>query len=612
MPTVEIDTLQRLRDMQYDNGFGNGIFQPGRLTNIEAGGQDYLIMAGENDAIGVATVGNNGALDFVDAYGSRFDRLDGYSFGNNTIASIEKGGSNYVYLSGSVQKEVGNSVVVENGLLVLKFDANGLPRVIQQQPLDGVPQGYGVTSSFGSDPKIIKVSGRDILISTSDARTFGQDGTFETFQIRNDGTLKPLESTKPAVVDFEINDVVSVGGKAFVVGFGAYDDAPLQVLRLFRSGSMEPVFELPTSDTAIYNRITSDIETVQIGDRSFVIVPEVTAGTILVYEIMPTGRLELVEQEQPGIGDLWGAPEGIEVFEQDGNTYIATGGYGRSIGIFQVSDGGALIEVDEFQPGTPLGRTYDLDVRDIGGNQFIFSSSGALDEIRALRFVPLDESITGTGGRNVFSGTVEDDQIYGRGGNDGLRGLAGDDLIEGGYGADKLFGGAGRDNLFGGAGKDQLFGGTGDDFLFGDASDDQLFGNSGNDYANGGQGNDRVTGGSGNDRVFGGDGNDFLKGGAGNDVLTDGRGLDQMEGGSGNDIFVFWKDTKRDVIRDYEDGQDRIDLTEFGPNLEFSDLTIRQSGQNVIVSGMGDSILVKSASGQIFDFELSLGDFIFA
>ena len=43
----------------------------------------------------------------------------------------------------------------------------------------------------------------------------------------------------------------------------------LHVDALRRSfGGLRPVFELPTSDSAIFNRITTDLETVQIGNRA--------------------------------------------------------------------------------------------------------------------------------------------------------------------------------------------------------------------------------------------------------------------------------------------------------------------------------------------------------
>jgi T1SS-143 domain-containing protein len=68
-----------------------------------------------------------------------------------------------------------------------------------------------------------------------------------------------------------------------------------------------------------------------------------------------------------------------------------------------------------------------------------------------------------------------------------------------------------------------------------------------------GGGDDVISGGAGNDVIFGQEGNDVISGGAGNDVLY---------GGSGNDTFMFEALTDGlDIIKDFEIGQDNLDLT---------------------------------------------------
>lgn len=71
-------------------------------------------------------------------------------------------------------------------------------------------------------------------------------------------------------------------------------------------------------------------------------------------------------------------------------------------------------------------------------------------------------------------------------------------------------------------------------------------------------------------------GHDSLRGGNGNDTLTGGAGRDTMSGGSGADVFVFSSASdsgatraKRDVIEDFTSGVDLVDLTAFGPGLNF-------------------------------------------
>ncbi len=87
------------------------------------------------------------------------------------------------------------------------------------------------------------------------------------------------------------------------------------------------------------------------------------------------------------------------------------------------------------------------------------------------------------------------------------------------------------------------------------AGDDRLVGKFGNDLLIGDSGDDDLQGRIGADSLFGGGGNDGLGGGGGDDLLT---------GGTGRDTFVFARGGGHDVITDFVDGLDRIDLSSFG------------------------------------------------
>ena len=94
--------------------------------------------------------------------------------------------------------------------------------------------------------------------------------------------------------------------------------------------------------------------------------------------------------------------------------------------------------------------------------------------------------------------------------------------------------------------------GDGNDKLFGSRGDNVMVGARGNDQLGGFRGNDTVEGGLGNDRVEGGIGNDRLDGGLGVDTLT---------GGTGADTFVFGAGYRRDVIADFADNVDTIEIS---------------------------------------------------
>ena len=112
------------------------------------------------------------------------------------------------------------------------------------------------------------------------------------------------------------------------------------------------------------------------------------------------------------------------------------------------------------------------------------------------------------------------------------------------------------------AGPDTLDGGAGNDDLDGREGNDSLIGGEGNDTLDGGVGNDTLDGGVGNDTLFGWTGNNTLIGGADDDTLYGGHGEDSLEGGGGADSFVFRRWQGADTIADFEDGIDRIDLSE--------------------------------------------------
>lgn len=97
----------------------------------------------------------------------------------------------------------------------------------------------------------------------------------------------------------------------------------------------------------------------------------------------------------------------------------------------------------------------------------------------------------------------------------------------------------------------------------------------------GGRGHDELEGGAGNDRLYGGAGRDTLEGGAGDDTLVGGRGAD---------VFEFDFGDGQDVVRDFEDGLDRIDVTDF----DFANAAAVlsrgvQYGEDVIFSFSADS-----------------------
>lgn len=172
----------------------------------------------------------------------------------------------------------------------------------------------------------------------------------------------------------------------------------------------------------------------------------------------------------------------------------------------------------------------------------------------------------GTAGQFAVSGTAQADTVVNRGtieggvflnaGNDSFDGRKGGaSFVNGGDGADTLTGGVGDDTFLGGNGNDALRGGAGDDALNGGADLDVLIGGAGDDALNGADANDTLGGGAGDD---------FIDGGSGADLIFGGAGDDTMKGGNGSDVFVFRRGHGDDVIQDFQNNVDKLDLRFFG------------------------------------------------
>jgi Ca2+-binding RTX toxin-like protein len=111
-------------------------------------------------------------------------------------------------------------------------------------------------------------------------------------------------------------------------------------------------------------------------------------------------------------------------------------------------------------------------------------------------------------------------------------------------------------------------------------------------------GADSLTGSAGIDLLMGGDGKDTLVGQAGIDVLIDGTGNDTLFGGTEADTFVLMPDAAVDVIRDYQVGIDRIDLSNWGRvfSLDAMRVSERSNGQLMVV-WQDEILFIASSNG---------------
>jgi len=174
------------------------------------------------------------------------------------------------------------------------------------------------------------------------------------------------------------------------------------------------------------------------------------------------------------------------------------------------------------------------------------------------------EGLAGSAFDDTLSGSTGNDYLDGGQGNDILNGRAGHDIV------DYLLAGSAiaidlrnefqEASVTGGYGRDRL---TSIEGVRGTIRADSI---SGNDVGNtliGMYGADQLHGFGGADTLNGGEDNDTLDGGDGADILHGGHGADRYVGGADRDTFVFVtiEDTAGDVIADFNNGQDVLDLS---------------------------------------------------
>ena len=212
-----------------------------------------------------------------------------------------------------------------------------------------------------------------------------------------------------------------------------------------------------------------------------------------------------------------------------------------------------------------------------------------------------------------LGGSRHDDHLTGDDGDNLLHGAAGADVLDGGEGVDFLSYGVSdaavtvnlaTGAIFGGhadgdtySGIEGVVGSRYDDRLTGDDGDNRFHGGAGADVLAGGEGVDYMSysgsdagvtinlatrtasGGDAEGDIFtgiedvrGSDHDDRLTGDDGANELEGLGGNDHLIGGAGNDTFIFESEHGDDVIADFTDGMDRIDLTEFDLPNGFDDL----------------------------------------
>lgn len=255
-------------------------------------------------------------------------------------------------------------------------------------------------------------------------------------------------------------------------------------------------------------------------------------------------------------------------------------------------DGATTMEVKEFFT-TSNGVYFDTTNNGITVPG-IYKSTGTP---KTYTGTEKDDFFNLVGGPNIVNALGGNDTIHGAStvdggaGNDYIRGTGATDVLNGGIGDDVILTNGGLDVVHGGAGNDRIYSGGGGQKILGDAGFDIV------DYASSQarvevnlalttlqegwtysyayddilSGIEGVSGTGWGDTLIGDSGNNLLIGRGGADTLTGGAGADVFQykhpTSSGGDIGI--STTNRDIITDFANGVDKIDLSDFAGTFAF-------------------------------------------
>ncbi len=285
-------------------------------------------------------------------------------------------------------------------------------------------------------------------------------------------------------------------------------------------------------------------------------------------------------------------------------TYKGNGEY--SLLGFKLWQSGYYLEIT-----SPDGKTS------MGVKEFFTTSNGVWFDTTNIG-ITVPGILHSSGVAKTYTGTEKDDFLNIAGGPNIISGLGGNDKIYVYYYSSTIDGGAGNDYISGSSNTDSLNGGLGDDVIVT---------NGGLDIVHGGSGNDRIYSGRGAQKIFGDAGFDIVDysssmsgvevnlalttwqeggtysyaygdilsgiegvmatnwadtivGNSENNTLYGRHGADKLTGGAGEDVFKYSGPTStgwdsgitaatRDLITDFVNGTDKIDLADFAGTFTF-------------------------------------------
>jgi Ca2+-binding RTX toxin-like protein len=299
----------------------------------------------------------------------------------------------------------------------------------------------------------------------------------------------------------------------------------------------------------------NDMQVVQLGDRSFMLTASALGNYVAIQGINGDGTLGRTQVLWSDSGIGLAAPNHIGTVTVQGVTYlIVAGAQSSSLTTMRITYEGTLVPVDHVidSLNTRFSGATALETAMVDGRAYVFAGGGD-DGISVFTVMP--------NGRLLFLTTLVDADD---------RSLADVSAIQAMVigGKIALFVTSATE-----AGLTHLV------FDPGQIGETRTVGAG------------AVTGTAGDDLLRAGEGTTRIRGGDGDDILISGSEPVELAGGNGADIFVPTAVSGQIVIRDFELGVDRLDLSNLGMLRSITQLTFRGQWDGIRIV-FGDTVIV--------------------
>lgn len=304
----------------------------------------------------------------------------------------------------------------------------------------------------------------------------------------------------------------------------------------------------------------------QIGGQSFLCAASASQDRLSIYSIAADGSLRFTSAIGAAQGLGVDQPSALELIAVGGRSYLVLAGRGSSsLSVMELTSQGRLIATDHVVDdlNTRFQHVTALDTVLVKGRAYVVAG-GADDGLSLFELLP--------GGHLLHLDAIPDEL------RSSLQNVSSVALAATGGGFDVFAGSATE------AGATQL-GVTVEAGV-------QVTGTGSASWLDSGGGQDLLMDSTHNDR---------LAGGAGADVIVGGRGSDHLSGGSGADRFVIFADGVADLITDFGNGADRLDLGHWAMLRDVWQLQIEIRYGSAVIRYRGEELHLTYHSGVQMD-----------